>query len=155
MSESQVLSLAIEDICTQHHGQVSPLLPILHEVQSRCGCIADEAVQIIAARLNLTRAEVGGVVSFYTDFKTQPPAGRSIKICRAEACQANGGREVWEAALAAAESHMEGAVEVEAVYCLGNCACGPSAQIDGQTLGRLNPQQIVTLVNALAKGDDL
>ncbi len=151
MSESQVLSLAIEEICTQHHGQVSPLLPILHDVQSRCGYIADEAVQIIAARLNLTRAEVGGVVSFYTDFKTQPAAGRVIKICRAEACQANGGRQVWEAAWAAAE----GTVEIEAVYCLGNCACGPSAQIDGQTLGRLDQQQIVSLVNALAKGDDL
>lgn len=135
----------IQAICTHHAEREAPLLPILHEVQQAYGFIPPSAIGEIAQCLNLSRAEVYGVVSFYTDFRQQAPRQHSLKVCRAEACQAMGGRAIWAAAQAAA-ADAACDVEVEAVYCLGNCPCAPSIQFDGRALGRLSPARIAGLI---------
>ena len=109
---------------SEHLGLEGPLLPILHAVQAEFGYVPQDAVAPIAKALNITRAEVHGVMSFYHDFRTQPVSGPVVKICRAEACQAQGGRAL-EAEVAA---RLSGAT-VEAVYCLGLCANGPAAMV--------------------------
>ncbi|MDN5863868.1 MAG: NAD(P)H-dependent oxidoreductase subunit E [Gammaproteobacteria bacterium] len=137
----------IDDICERHARRDAPLLPILHEVQDRFGYISDAAIRRIAEALNLTRAEVFGVVSFYHDFRDRPARRRRLRVCRAEACQAVGGREVWAAAEALA-AEPDSPFEVQAVYCLGNCACAPSVQLDGRTLGRFTPERVSRLAAA-------
>jgi len=123
-------------------GEPGPLLEILHLVQNELGCVPPESVPLIASALNLSRAEVHGVVSFYHHFREQPAGQHTIKLCRAEACQAMGGDAL--AAFATqrlgaefGETRKDGKVTLEAVYCLGNCACAPSALIDGQLRGRV------------------
>ncbi|APZ43096.1 NAD(P)H-dependent oxidoreductase subunit E [Acidihalobacter ferrooxydans] len=145
MSDSRDLPISIAEICRRHDDDPAALLPLLHELQERAGHVSPQAVADIAECLNVTRAEVDGVVSFYSDFRTQPPAARVVKVCRAEACQASGGRAVWDAAVAAA-ARTAGAVEVEAVYCLGNCACGPSALSGEQLFGRVDGTRIDALI---------
>ncbi|MFB4202742.1 NAD(P)H-dependent oxidoreductase subunit E [Arhodomonas sp. KWT2] len=142
---SESRAAILDAICRRHADAPGALLPILHEVQERLGHIPGDAVAGVAERLNLTRAEVDGVVGFYTDFRREPAPARVVKVCRAEACQAVGGREVYRAAVAAAEA-AGGTVEVEAVYCLGNCACSPAGQVDGETLGRLDTERVTRLV---------
>lgn len=107
-----------------------PLLPVLHALQDAFGHVPHEAVPLVARALNLSRAEVHGVVSFYHDFRQQPPVTRRLQLCRAEACQARGAGAV-AAALTAAD------VAVETVYCLGLCAVGPAALADGRPVARL------------------
>lgn len=137
----------IRAICAAHASDEGPLLPILHEVQATLGYVSDQAIMGISRALNLSRAEVFGVVTFYHDFHRQPQRMHSLKVCRAEACQAVGGREVWAAASTAAE--RGGAdVALEAVYCLGNCACAPSVQLDGRTIGRMDEQRVSALFAA-------
>lgn len=139
--------LQVRAICAAHAMDTGPLLPILHEVQAQLGCVSDQAIVAIADELNLSRAEVFGVVSFYHDFHRQPQRTHSLKVCRAEACQSVGGRDVWAAASTAAESG-DGDVALEAVYCLGNCACAPSVQLDGRTIGRMDAQRVSALFAA-------
>lgn len=112
------------------------LLPILHEIQASFGHVPAEAVPMIAEALNLTRADVHGVVSFYHDFRETPVAPRVLKLCRAEACQAAGADQVARrvaerTGLACGETSADGALAVEAVYCLGLCATAPSAMLEG------------------------
>lgn len=135
---------AIRAICADHVDQPAPLLPIFHAVQNHLGYVPDAAIGEIAYVLNQTRAEIFGVLSFYHDFRREPPKRHTLKVCRAEACQAVGGRAVWSAASSAAETGTE--VDVEAVYCLGNCACAPSVQLDGHTIGRVTPDRVSSLV---------
>jgi formate dehydrogenase subunit gamma len=120
-----------------------PLLEILHSVQDTLGCVPAEAVPLIADALNLSRAEVHGVVSFYHHFREKPAGQHTIQLCRAEACQAMRGDALAEFAkqrlkIGFGETRPDGKVTLEAVYCLGNCACAPSAVIDGQLRGRLD-----------------
>lgn len=120
-----------------------PLLPILHAVQDEFGYIDEAALPEIADVLNLSRAEVHGVMSFYHDFKTAPQGRKTLKICRAEACQAMGADEVSARAKAAlgVDWHgttADGAVTLEPVYCLGLCACGPAAMIDDTVKARID-----------------
>lgn len=112
------------------------LLPILNALNEMFGCVPVDAIPIVARALNLTRAEVHGVVSFYHDFRQEPPPRRVLKLCRAEACQARGG----EALAAAIEARLSGRrdVAIEAVYCLGLCASGPAAMVDGRPYARLD-----------------
>lgn len=136
-------SLAAEGIITAHEGLEGPLLPILHAMQEEFGCITEEAIRLIAARLNLTRAEVHGVVSFYHDFRREPAGRQVLKLCRAEACQSMGGeanaaRLLHRLGLNWGETTPDGRLTVEAVYCLGLCACAPSAMLDGEVHGRLD-----------------
>lgn len=113
-----------------------PLLPILHAIQERFGYVDRQAVPIVAEILNLSRAEVHGVVSFYHDFREAPPPRHIVKLCRAEACQAMGADELHGDLEKACKAR--GDVALEAVYCLGNCALSPAALIDGELHGRLN-----------------
>ncbi len=128
------------EIIAAHADLEGPLLPILHEIQDVFGHVPAAAVPIIAGALNLSRAEVHGVVSFYHDFRDAPASGRTIKLCRAEACQARGVEALVKA--------VQGRVEFEPVYCLGLCASGPSALIDGKPVARLTAERLVALAEA-------
>jgi formate dehydrogenase subunit gamma len=130
-------------------------LPILHALQEEFGHVDPQAVPLIAEALNLSRAEIHGAISFYHDFRTSPPPRRVIKLCRAEACQALG-CEALVAHLAhdhgiAVDEHETGAdVAVETVYCLGNCALGPAALVDGELIGRVDAGRLAELCGSLA-----
>ena len=135
--------------------QDGPLLPILHALQERFGFIDERAIPIVADVLNLSRAEVQGVVSFYHDFRTCPPGRHVIKICQAEACQSMGANalvENLEAVLGikVGQTTADGRVSLESVYCLGNCALSPAALIDGSLKGRLNVERILALLGETA-----
>lgn len=135
-------------------GKAGALLPALWAVQDELGYIPADGVAQIADRLNLSIAEVHGVISFYHDFKTTPPARHSVKMCRAEACQAMGARALQAQArqLLAAEFDQpssSASVALESVYCLGLCACAPAAMIDGSLHGRLDATALTGLLSAL------
>ena len=128
-----------------------PLLPILHEVQKEFGCVPDEALRTIAEALNLSRAEVHGVASFYHDFRKAPAGRHVLKICRAEACQSMGGDALADGVRAALgidwhETTPDGRVTLEPVYCLGLCSCAPAAMLDGALHGRLDETAMRELV---------
>jgi formate dehydrogenase subunit gamma len=128
-----------------------PLLPILHQVQQEFGYVPQQALPVIAEELNLSRAEVHGVVSFYHDYRDHPAGRHVLKLCRAEACQSMGGDALAERikALLGIDFHqttLDGSVTLEAVYCLGLCACGPSAMLDGEVYGRVDDQMATELV---------
>jgi formate dehydrogenase subunit gamma len=131
------------EIVRRHDGREGPLLPILHDVQAAFGCVPPEAIRLIAGALNLTRAEVHGVMSFYHDFRSQPAGRHVLKLCRAEACQSMNGEAVAAQVLKRfgvgwGETTPDGAVTVEATYCLGLCACAPSALLDDEPRARLD-----------------
>jgi formate dehydrogenase subunit gamma len=136
----------IAAIVHAHASEDGPLLPILHAVQARFGHIGEGAVRSIAASLNLSRAEVHGVVSFYHDFCTHPAAQPVLKLCRAEACQARGVEDL----VAAAEARARGRVTLEPVWCLGLCAVGPAAMLGGAVHARLDAQALAALIEAAA-----
>ena len=122
--------------CRDSAGNPGPLLEILHAVQDELGCVPAEAVPLIADALNLSRAEVHGVICFYHHFRDAPAGQNVVQVCRAEACQAMNGDALAEPRDASwasdfGETRADGSVTLEAVYCLGNCACAPS--IDGRT----------------------
>ncbi|ARO32017.1 MULTISPECIES: formate dehydrogenase subunit gamma [unclassified Rhizobium] len=128
-----------------------PLLPILHEVQREFGYVPQEALPVIAEELNLSRAEVHGVMTFYHDYRDHPAGRHVLKLCRAEACQSTGGDALADRvkALLGIDFHqttLDGAVTLEPVYCLGLCACAPSAMLDGEVYGRVDDQMAAELV---------
>ncbi|HZU65514.1 MAG TPA: NAD(P)H-dependent oxidoreductase subunit E [Novosphingobium sp.] len=129
-------------ILAAHAGVEGPLLPILHEVQRVFGCVTPAAQRAIAGALNLSRAEVHGVVSFYHDFTEQAEARPCVELCRAEACQARG----VEALVAAAEAAAGSRVKLATVYCLGLCSVGPSARVGDALYARLDAAGLVKLV---------
>jgi len=132
-------------------GLEGPLLPILHEIQAEFGYVPQESLPIIAQELNLSRAEVHGVVTFYHDYRDHPAGRHVLKLCRAEACQSMGGDEIAARvkALLGIDFHqttLDGAVTLEPVYCLGLCSCAPSAMLDGEVHGRLDADLSAELV---------
>jgi len=140
-------------VAAEHGNRPHELIEILHRVQAALGCVPDTAVPALADALNLSRAEVHGVVTFYHDFRREPTGRHVLKLCRAEACQAMG----CEALVAQAEGRLgvacgntspDGRVTLEAVYCLGLCATGPAAMLDGEVVGRLTRPKL----DALLKG---
>lgn len=135
----------VADIVQAHRRREGPLLPILHDVQAQFGHVSEDAIRQIANALNLTRAEVHGVVSFYHDFRTVPENRPIIRICRAEACRARGVEALMPAIVAAAGDR----VCVETVYCLGLCSAGPSAMTGSDVHARLTEESIMALVEAL------
>jgi formate dehydrogenase subunit gamma len=137
-----MVSDALTDILDLHKGRDGALLPILHDVQATFGHINEADIRTIASALNLTRAEVHGVVSFYHDFKTAPDARPVIKLCRAEACKARG----VEALVAGAEAAAGSRVKIETIYCLGLCSVGPAAMIGGEVHARLTSEKLAVLV---------
>lgn len=124
----------------KRHTEGGPLLPILHDVVAEHGFVADEDIAVIADVLNLSRADVLGVVSFYHDFRRTPPAVHTIRLCRAEACQSVGAEELYVSTRAAYAQDDD--VEVGEVFCLGNCALGPSGLVDGRLYGRLTAERL-------------
>jgi formate dehydrogenase subunit gamma len=129
-------------ILARHAGAEGALLPILHEVQAAFGCVSSEAERAIAASLNLSRAEVHGVVSFYHDFTAAPDPRPHVQLCRAEACQARG----VEALVAAAEAAAGERVRLTTVYCLGLCSAGPAARVGDEVHARLDEAALVRLI---------
>ena len=137
----------LREIIDAHRALEGPLLPILHAVQHEWGHIPEPAIPAIAEALNLGRAEVHGVVSFYHDFRATPAGRTVIKVCAAEACQAQGGRDLATATLKAFNlptygTTPDGKVTVEPVYCLGLCACGPAAMVGDRLLGRATAEML-------------
>lgn len=136
----------IRDIVDQHKDRDGPLLPILHDVQALQGWISEDAMREIAAGLNITRAEVWGVVSFYHDFRTRKDDRPTLKLCRAEACQARG----VDALADIAEDLASDAIRIEPVYCLGLCSAGPAALTsDGKVHARLDKDRVADLLERL------
>ena len=140
-----------QEIITAHAGTDGAMLPILHALQATFGLIPEAAIPLIAETLNLSRAEVHGVVTFYHDFRRSLPGRHVLKLCRAEACQATGG----DALAAHARGRLgiewggttaDGRVTLDAVFCLGLCATAPSAMIDGRLGGRLNEARLDALI---------
>ena len=134
--------MTVADICADHAGLEGPLLPILHAVQAQFGCVDAEAERAIAKALNLSRAEVHGVVSFYHDFAAEPDPRPVVQLCRAEACQARG----VEALVSAAEIAAGERVKLSTVYCLGLCSVGPNARVGDTLHARLDEAALVALV---------
>ena len=139
------------EIIAAHADQEGALLPILHALQHAFGHVPTEAVPIVAGALNLTRAEVHGVVTFYHDFR-QTLAGRHVlKLCRAEACQARGGDAIVSRAeqrlgVSMGETTADGQVTLEPIFCLGLCASGPSALLDEKLVGRIDADRLDALI---------
>lgn len=134
---------SIADIVAEHAHREGPLLPILHDVQKAFGHVSEDAMRDIAHALNLTRAEVYGVVSFYHDFRKEAEVRPILKLCRAEACKARG----VDALVPIAENQSR--VKVEAVYCLGLCAVGPAALVGDQVIARLDQTRLSSLLEAI------
>lgn len=155
MNKSQEWSLqSIQAEINALHHTSGALLPILHALQDRFGFIPLDAVPLIAESLQQTRAEVHGVISFYHHFRTSPPGRHVVQICRAEACQAVGARQLEAHAKArlGVDYHQttpDREITLEAVYCLGNCACGPSIRVDNSVRGRVTPEAFDALVDEL------
>jgi len=145
------------DLTRSLAGLPGPLLEVLHALQREFGYVDPRAVPVVADVLNLSRAEVHGVISFYTDFRTTPPAPRSVQICRGEACQAVGA----EALVAHASDRLgcdvggtssDGRTDLRQVFCFGNCALGPTASVDGRLHGRVTPDRLDALMLDSAEG---
>lgn len=135
----------------EHAARQDSLLVVLHALQDAFGHVPEMAIPLIAQTLNLSRAEVHGVVTFYRDFRRVPPARHALRLCRAEACQSMGSEKLAAhlsgvLALPFGETSADGALSLESVYCLGLCACAPAALFDGQPVGRLTISVIDALV---------
>jgi formate dehydrogenase subunit gamma len=137
-------------VCARHGNDPAALIEILHDLQEEAGFIDEAALPAIARALNLSRAEVHGVVSFYHDFRREPAGPIVVKLCRAEACQSVGALALIDAVCARRGIHpggtSEDGVTVEAVYCLGNCALAPAAMVNGKLVGRADVDRVDTAV---------
>jgi len=144
----------VTDVISGLKHKPGALLPILHEIQNRLGFIPAESVPLIAEALNQSRADIHGVISFYHQFRTTAPGRHTVEVCRAEACQAMGARQL--------EAHAKTTLGVgyhgttsdqnttqEEVYCLGNCACSPSIRINDEIVGRVTPEKFDQLIDEL------
>ncbi|MBB2969776.1 formate dehydrogenase subunit gamma [Mesorhizobium sp. RMAD-H1] len=145
-ARTDIAARAIE-IIDQLKSAEGPLLPILHGLQEEFGYVPQETLPLVANALNISRAEVHGVFTFYHDYRAHPAGRHVLKICRAEACQSMGGDRLAKRAveLLGVDWHgtsADGAVTLEPVYCLGLCACAPAAMLDGQVIGRLDEEQL-------------
>ena len=136
------------DIIAGFDARPEMLVQILHAFINRFAWISEDAIRQLAAELNLSRAEVHGVVSYYHDFRTEPPGKHIVKICEAEACQAMGSRNLS----AHATDNLAGEdVTLEPVYCLGNCACSPAIMVDGKTYGRVSNERFDEIMASLGE----
>lgn len=139
------------EIINNYGAAPEMLVQILVAFVERYSYISDEAIRQIADELNLSRAEVHGVVSFYHDFRTKPPGKHRVRICQSESCQAMGSRELTSHAekmlgIGLDETTKDGNVSLEPVYCLGNCACSPAVMIDERLYGRVGPDKLEQLI---------
>lgn len=144
---------AVEAIIAQRRAMPGAMLPILHGIQGALGYIPSEVVPLIAQELNVSRAEVHGVITYYHHFRQTPPGRHVVQICRAEACQAMGGDALAAHAKTALacdfhETSGDGAFSLEPVYCLGQCACGPAIMIGDDLHARVSPDKFNRLLDA-------
>jgi formate dehydrogenase subunit gamma len=147
----------IDDAIAANRALPGALLPVLHAIQDALGFIPPDAVPRIAHALNLSQAEVHGVITFYHDFRSSPPGRHVLKLCRAEACQAMGSEALAShltrrLGIAWRETSRDGAVTIEPVYCLGNCALAPAAMLDGKLRGRITADALDGVI-AACRGD--
>jgi formate dehydrogenase subunit gamma len=139
-----------------HAGQRGPLLPVLHALQETFGYVDPRAVPLVAKMLNLSRADVYGVLTFYSDLRSTPPGTLRVQVCRGEACQALGGHALAKHATSSlgvnfGDTATDGSVTLDDVFCLGNCALGPSVTVNGYLHGRVTGSgldRLVSLPNA-------
>jgi formate dehydrogenase subunit gamma len=148
------LEQTVTAIVADHAGQIGALMPILHAVQEHFGCVPEEAIPLLASQLNLSRAEVHGVMHFYHDFRSQPAGKHVIQVCRAEACQAMGSQDLEKhikglLGIDFGQTTADGQFTLEPVYCLGNCACTPSLRIDDDVHARVTPKRFEQLLQSL------
>lgn len=148
----QHLELVVARAVASVAGQPGPLLIVLHGIQDELGYIPRDAVPMIATRLNLSRADVHGVISFYHYFREEPPGRHTMYLCRAEACQSMGGRALEAHALQALGVDLHGStademITLEPVYCLGNCALSPCLMVDRHLYGRVTPRRFDAIVD--------
>jgi formate dehydrogenase subunit gamma len=154
-SQDWIVKLAIEDtarsIIAHHLAQEGAALPILHALQAEFGYLPEETLPAVAEALNISRAEIYGIATFYHDFHFEPRGKHVLALCRAEACQSMGTQALAGQAKARlgvdwGETTRDGQVTLEQTFCLGLCACAPSATIDGKLVGRLTPQKLDTII---------
>jgi len=143
----------VTDSVAALEGQRGALLPILHAIQEALGYVPREAIPELAERLNLSRADVHGVVSFYHDFRSEPAGRTTVKICRAEACQSVGSTQLVDHVrdrygMELGDTRRDGAITVEQVFCLGNCALGPTVQVGTRLHGRVDPAKLTRLIDS-------
>ncbi|KZX59020.1 formate dehydrogenase [Halioglobus sp. HI00S01] len=149
----------LDQILTCHRNEPGGLLPVLRDLQDGLGFVPEESYLAIAEALNISVAEVHGVVSFYHDFRTEPAGACVIQVCQAESCQACGSRELTAHAeqrlgVALGETRADGAVTLEPVYCLGNCACSPAIAIDQQSHALVDKARFDALTTQWAQESD-
>jgi len=152
MTESNSIQETVQAVITRLKDKPGALLPILHGIQDALGYIPADSVPAIAQGLHLSRAEVHGVISFYHYFRDTPPGKQTIHICRAESCQAMGGKQLEQhvkdqLGIDYHETTADGQFSLEPVYCLGNCACSPAIQIGANIYGRVSPQSFDAIIN--------
>lgn len=141
-------------IIDEMKGLEGPLLPILHGIQNEFGYVPSEALPVIAEALNISNAEVHGVVTFYHDYRNHAAGRHVLKLCRAEACQSMGGDAIAARlqqllGIGFHETAKDGSVTLEPIYCLGLCACAPAAMLDGEVIGRLDAERLDEIVEAV------
>ncbi|GAA2359997.1 formate dehydrogenase subunit gamma [Saccharopolyspora halophila] len=141
----------VRGVVQAHRGERGALLPILHQLQEEFGWIDPQVVPVLAEELNISRADVHGVVSFYTDFRSEPAGTTTVRLCRAEACQSVGAEQVVADAeqvfgVKCGQTTPDRSVTLDQVFCLGNCALGPSAQINGKMYGRVDRSRLVEIL---------
>jgi formate dehydrogenase subunit gamma len=144
---------AVLRIVADLKSRPGPLLEVLHAIQAELGYVPEDAVPLVAQGLNISRAEVHGVVTFYHYFRRTPPGKHVVSLCRAEACQSMGADALAEhvknrLGVDFHETTNDGQFSLEPVFCLGNCACSPAAMVDGELLGRLTPERIDAVIAA-------
>ena len=146
---------AASRIAARYDNRPDALLEILHDLQHEVGYVEESALPVLAGALNISRAEVHGVVSFYHDFRRKPAGRHVVKLCKAEACQSMAGNELAAAAekslkIKFGETTSDGAITLEAVYCLGLCATAPAMLVDERPVGRVTPEKFQALAAELA-----
>lgn len=137
MTEQTINKESVSTIVGQYDARPEMLVQILQRIVQQHGWISVDVIRQLAGELNLSRADVHGVVEYYHDFRTEPPGKHIVKICQAEACQAMGSRELTEHANRVVDEDTT----LEPVYCLGNCALAPAVMVNGQTLGRVSTER--------------
>ncbi len=152
-SEAAHLEELVSDALVEVEGQAAPLLPLLHQLQQHLGYIPPDAVPAIADALNLSRAEIHGVISFYHFFRTSPPGKHTIQVCRAESCQAAGGRKLEQEirqtlGIDYHQTTSDGRFSLEPVYCLGNCACSPALRIGDKIYSEVDTEKFKHIIHA-------
>ena len=143
-------AVAAREVALRYGNKPDALLEILHDLQEQLGFVPDAALPALAKALNLSRAEVHGVVTFYHDYRREPAGRHVIKVCRAEACQAMKGNELVAMIerflqVKLGQTTADGAMTIEAVYCLGNCALAPAIMVDGKLVGRVDKARFETI----------